>query len=283
MSELRPFAFVLMPFEPTFDDIYKLGIQAIAKELDVVAERVDEQSFSESILERIYRQIDAADFIIADMTGKNPNVFYEVGYAHAKGKLCTLLTQNTDDIPFDLRHHRHLVYGGSIQTLKAQLKTEIEWLKNEYSKSKSETISVVTKNPFGTLVKTDWDAEVQVELVFDIHNKSEVRTPEIEAMYLHTGEQWRYEQGKDECPSTESEIENYRIRHFIKPPVVRLSPGTWAQVKMFGRKRVWWKYSGDELRDSYRLTGPSIFEIVTSEGSFRNQLNFDLLVDEIPF
>lgn len=101
---IKPFAFVLMPFASEFDDIYKFGIQAVALECSVVAERVDEQIYSETMLERIYRQIDAADFIIADLTGKNPNVFYEIGYAHAKGKPCTLLTQRTDDIPFDLKH-----------------------------------------------------------------------------------------------------------------------------------------------------------------------------------
>src|SRR5258708_2500526 len=100
-----------MPFDDRFSDIYKLGIQATAAECGVVAERVDEQKFSEPILERIYRQIANADFIIADMTGRNPNVFYEVGYAHALGKLCTLLTQDVNDIPFDLKHHRHIVYG----------------------------------------------------------------------------------------------------------------------------------------------------------------------------
>lgn len=66
----KPFAFVLMPFEDSFADIYKLGIQAAATECGVVAERVDEQTFSETILERIYRQIDTADFVIADMTGR---------------------------------------------------------------------------------------------------------------------------------------------------------------------------------------------------------------------
>ncbi|WP_441256404.1 hypothetical protein AB7Z32_20060 [Bradyrhizobium sp. 482_C4_N1_1] len=90
MTQLKPFAFVLMPFASDFDDIYKVGIKSIADELGIVAERVDEQIFSETMLERIYRQIDAADFIIADMSGRNPNVFYEVGYAHARGKLCTL-------------------------------------------------------------------------------------------------------------------------------------------------------------------------------------------------
>ena len=97
----KPFAFVLMPFASEFDDIYRLGIQAAAEELDMIATRVDQQIFhKEGILERIYNQIDAADFVIADMTGKNPNVFYEVGYAHAKGKLCVLLTQQANDIPF---------------------------------------------------------------------------------------------------------------------------------------------------------------------------------------
>lgn len=93
-----------MPFDKAFDDIYKLGIKgAVAQFDDMVAERVDEQIYREGILERIYRQIEAADIIIADMSGQNPNVFYEVGYPHAKEKLCILLTSNADDIPFDLK------------------------------------------------------------------------------------------------------------------------------------------------------------------------------------
>ena len=114
MSNAKPFVFVLMPFDQDFDDIYHLGIKSSVKAAGFVAERVDEQKFSEPMLERIYRQIDTCDFVIADMTGKNPNVFYEVGYAHAKGKICTLLTQNTSDIPFDLKHHRHLVYKSGL-------------------------------------------------------------------------------------------------------------------------------------------------------------------------
>ena len=69
------FAFVLMPFEDRFDDVYRLGIKAAVEELGMIATRVDEQVFhNEGILEGIYDQIDAADFIIADMTGRNPNV-----------------------------------------------------------------------------------------------------------------------------------------------------------------------------------------------------------------
>jgi hypothetical protein len=94
--------FVLMPFKDAFTDIYKFGIKETATRLGIVAERVDEQIYREGMLERIYRQIEAADIIISDMTGKNENVFYEVGYAHAKNKLCILLTSDASDIPFDL-------------------------------------------------------------------------------------------------------------------------------------------------------------------------------------
>ena len=56
-----------------------------------------------SILERILRGISSSELLIADLTGKNPNVFYELGLAHTQTKNVLLLTQNIDDVPFDLR------------------------------------------------------------------------------------------------------------------------------------------------------------------------------------
>src|SRR3954469_17439234 len=73
----KPYAFVLMPFDPSFSDIYKYGIKGAAEDAGAYAERVDEQIFTEGMLERIFNQINKADLIIADMTGKNANVFYE--------------------------------------------------------------------------------------------------------------------------------------------------------------------------------------------------------------
>jgi nucleoside 2-deoxyribosyltransferase len=84
MSEQPLFAFVLMPFDYAFHDLYRFGIKEPAGSVGVNAERVDEQLFREGILERIYREIDLADIIVAEMTGQNPNVFYEVGYATAE-------------------------------------------------------------------------------------------------------------------------------------------------------------------------------------------------------
>ena len=53
----KPFVFVLMPFSEDFDDIYKLGIKAACEKAGVYAERVDEQLFQDTILNRIYNQI----------------------------------------------------------------------------------------------------------------------------------------------------------------------------------------------------------------------------------
>jgi len=123
----KPFIFVLMPFAEAFDDIYKFGIKGAADEVGAYAERLDEQIFTEGMLDRIFNQISKADLVVADMTGRNENVFYEVGYAHALGKIVVLLTQNSDDIPFDLKHRQHTVYGGRIEKLREELIPVLQW------------------------------------------------------------------------------------------------------------------------------------------------------------
>ena len=129
-TQPKPFAFVLMPFSEGFEDIYKLGIKAACEDAGAYCERVDEQFFDGSILDRIYNQIGKADVIIADLTGRNPNVFYETGYAHALGKRVILLTQQVEDIPFDFKHYTHIVYGGKIGSLKSDLEKRVRWIIN---------------------------------------------------------------------------------------------------------------------------------------------------------
>lgn len=130
MSPPQLFAFVLMPFAKKLRNRY-IRIQSAACEAGMRAERVDDQHFyRRGIVERIHRQIESADFIIADMSKPNPNVFYEVGYAHAKHKLCILLTNNVDTIPFDLKHLPHIVFS-SLKDLGKQLSAALEVLKSE--------------------------------------------------------------------------------------------------------------------------------------------------------
>lgn len=128
MPASKPFVFVLMPFAESFRDIYLFGIKQTCEQLGCYCERVDEQIYHESILSRIYNQIAKADILIADMSDRNPNVFYEVGYAHGLGKKVILLTQKSEDIPFDFKHFPHIIYEGHISQLQPELSRHVRWL-----------------------------------------------------------------------------------------------------------------------------------------------------------
>jgi hypothetical protein len=183
----KPFVFVLMPFSDEFTDIYEVGIKPACKDSGAYCERVDEQTFVESILERIYNQIAKADIIIADMTGRNPNVFYETGYAHALNKRVILLTQNADDIPFDLKHYPHLVYGGKIVTLKSQLEPKIKWFVENPQSMSSGGKSDVQLNILD--LSDDYSAYGTVHLRVDVYNgTSRTLTPESFGLALITSQ-----------------------------------------------------------------------------------------------
>jgi nucleoside 2-deoxyribosyltransferase len=286
MAEM--FAFVLMPFDAAFDDIYKLGIKETAEKLGIRAERVDEQIFhKENILERIYSQIDAADFIIADLTGRNPNVFYETGYAHAKGKLCMLLTSRADDIPFDLKHHRHLIYGDSIQNLRQTLEKDLDWLKSEITNRQS-VLTVRLNKTWGLLEKNDWKASAKVDLIFDLNNDTTVPSPEIEAIYFEAGRGWNFAQDGQECAARQLEGDKNIISHFIRSPVRRLQAKSWAQIKITGEKILETIYGSKNknevvFKDKYRIAGRAKVRVLTTEGAFDFPLDLDIEVDEFPF
>lgn len=128
---MKKFVFVLMPFSSEFDDIYKLGIKSACEFENVYCERVDEQYYEGSMLDRIYNQINKADYLVADTTNKNPNVFYEIGYAHALEKKVILITQDGNDIPFDMKHFMHILYEkDKISALKESLQKKIQWYLN---------------------------------------------------------------------------------------------------------------------------------------------------------
>jgi hypothetical protein len=283
MEHPKTFAFVLMPFDPSFEDIYRFGIKEPASTLDMLAERVDEQIYQEGILERIYRQIEVADVVIADMTGKNPNVFYEVGYAHAKGKLCILLTANAEDIPFDLKHRRHIVYGGSIKTLRALLVEELRWAQREIENVRRTHIKANPQRPFGELKRSKFLAEGEVHFKIDLVNDADKTSPEIEALYFYSSKSWTLYQDDKECPSTVSDIGGFEKRHFLTPPLRRLQRGAWAQVQFKSRKILATAFQGEELKDSYRVSGRSVLRLVTSDGNFDYEIPIDVSIDDIPF
>jgi hypothetical protein len=107
----RQSCFYLGPFIDPFNEIYADFIKPIVIAAGYSITRADEIFGSRAIMQDIWDGIYSAGFIVADVTGKNPNVMYEIGLAHTMGKQVIMLTQDLNDVPFDLRHYRCVVYS----------------------------------------------------------------------------------------------------------------------------------------------------------------------------
>jgi len=103
-------AFVLCPFREPFDTIYNDHILRALSSIGLLSIRADDIYGIDPIMEDIWTGINESSVIIAEITGRNANVMYEVGIAHTIGKPVILLTQNLEDVPFDLRHYRFIHY-----------------------------------------------------------------------------------------------------------------------------------------------------------------------------
>lgn len=104
--------FCLMPFHRKFNKIYA-AIKAACEKEDYTCLRSDEPFNPGNVLRQILRMITESELIIAVLDGKNPNVFYEIGIAHSLGKTVILVgnMENPDDISFDLKSERLLLYS----------------------------------------------------------------------------------------------------------------------------------------------------------------------------
>jgi hypothetical protein len=112
-SDVRQFldtCFVLMPFGGWFDRYYKEIYMVAIKDSGFEPVRADGLFDTGSVMEQIWLQIKKAKVLLADLTGKNPNVFYELGLAHAIRKPVVFVASTIDDVPFDLRHLRVVLY-----------------------------------------------------------------------------------------------------------------------------------------------------------------------------
>jgi len=102
--------FVLMPFADSFTPVYD-AIRAAGRQLRLSVERADDFFSTNAVMDDVWTGICNSGVVVADCTGKNPNVFYEIGVAHTVGRDVILLAQTTADIPFDIGHLRHIQYA----------------------------------------------------------------------------------------------------------------------------------------------------------------------------
>lgn len=124
-EDVRCDVFVAMSFDDDMKPVYDVSIKNVCDKLGLVCKRVDSNSFSEAIIDMIWTLINEAEIVICDCTRMKPNVYYELGIAHALNKKTICITQNLDDIRFDIQHLQTTLYENSIIGAK-ELEKELE-------------------------------------------------------------------------------------------------------------------------------------------------------------
>jgi len=103
--------FVVMPFAGAIGGYFHYVYEPAIKKAGLTAVRADADIFGTGkIMDQIWSGINAAKVLVAELTTKNPNVFYELGLAHALNKPVVLISSNEQDVPFDLQHIRVIYY-----------------------------------------------------------------------------------------------------------------------------------------------------------------------------
>lgn len=117
--------FLLCPFSEPFNTIYSDHLKPVIEEVGFTVERADDIYGTQPIIEDIWEQINSAEIVLADVTGKNPNVMYEIGMAHTVGRPVIIVTQDINDVPFDLKQYRCIIYEYTPRGMK-ELQRQVE-------------------------------------------------------------------------------------------------------------------------------------------------------------
>ena len=139
-----------MPFGREFDDLWKLGIRDTLVNLGCICERGDDIRKPGLIVWQIQQQIIKADLVIADLTGQNPNVLYELGWAHAFERPTVLCASASADLTaFDTRGYRSILHQGIAHILRDQLNDVVP-----------ELLKSVAPLPVGADLVWSWPSDV---------------------------------------------------------------------------------------------------------------------------
>lgn len=101
--------FVLTPFHNRYENTYML-IANICNKVGLNCSRGDEEFIRGGVLSHIIKEIANASIIIANIDGRNPNVFYEMGIAHTLDKDVIIISSSIDSVPFDLSSQRLIIW-----------------------------------------------------------------------------------------------------------------------------------------------------------------------------
>jgi len=139
VREFLDTCFILMPFGSWFDRYFKEIYVPATKEAGFEPLRADGLFSAGAVMEQVWAQIRKAKVLLADLTGKNPNVFYELGLAHAARKPVVFVAGDIEDVPFDVRHLRVVVFDvrepGWSDKLRRDITTYLKNTRSEPEKS----------------------------------------------------------------------------------------------------------------------------------------------------
>ena len=114
IQKQKPTAFVVMQFTDPYNELYADVIKPLCEKFGLSVLRADDIYGPGQIIQDIERLIMESTIIIADISPINPNVYYEVGYAHARGKPTILIAEKKTSLPFDVSTFRTLFYENTI-------------------------------------------------------------------------------------------------------------------------------------------------------------------------
>ncbi len=144
--------FLVMPFSLEWSDEVHRILAGACKAAGVHPVRGDDLFTPTDILDDIWQAINGADFVIADITGRNPNVLYELGIAHALAKPVLILSRNAEDIPIDLSTRRVILYGQAERDWREELAHRV-------SKAITDILSTYALQPQGAYPEERADHE----------------------------------------------------------------------------------------------------------------------------
>ncbi len=150
---IRDVCFVIMPFGGWLDDYYQEIYCPAIDEAGLTPHRADDLFRPSTIVNDIWAYTKKARLVLADLSGKNPNVFYELGLAHALAKPAILVAESMDDVPFDLRALRVLVYDKNAPDWGGILKAKVRAAIVEVMKSPAESVLPTFLETSGTSPK----------------------------------------------------------------------------------------------------------------------------------
>lgn len=125
----KGYAFIAMPINPTNAELEDVldAIKEATRKCGINAERVDEPHSNERITDRILESIRKAEYVIVDLTGSRPNVFYEAGYAQGIGKTPIYIAREGTSLEFDLKDYP-VIFFRSMRELKSGLENRLRGL-----------------------------------------------------------------------------------------------------------------------------------------------------------